>query len=54
VGTCKMGVNDPADVDPQLHVHGLAGLRVVAAAAMPLLVKASTLCCELWSDSRTA
>ena len=27
VGTCKMGVDKLAVVDPQLRVHGLAGLR---------------------------
>ncbi|MEO6550936.1 MAG: GMC family oxidoreductase N-terminal domain-containing protein [Croceibacterium sp.] len=35
VGTCAMGVGSHAVVDPELRVHGLAGLRVVDASVMP-------------------
>jgi choline dehydrogenase len=42
VGTCKIGVDDLAVVDPQLRVHGLAGLRVADASVMPRIITGPT------------
>lgn len=42
VGTCKMGVDPLAVVDPQLRVHGISGLRVADASIMPTLIGGNT------------
>jgi choline dehydrogenase len=38
VGTCKMGVDKAAVVDPELRVHGISGLRVADASVMPQII----------------
>jgi choline dehydrogenase len=42
VGTCRVGTDDLAVVDPQLRVRGVSGLRVADASVMPKIVSANT------------
>ena len=41
-GTCKMGIDPMAVVDPSLSVHGMEVLRVVDASVMPNVISGNT------------
>ena len=42
VGTCRMGVDADAVVDPDLRVRGVGGLRICDSSIMPRLVSSNT------------
>jgi choline dehydrogenase len=41
-GTCRMGSDDAAVLDPQLRVRGVTGLRVADTSVTPTLISANT------------
>jgi 4-pyridoxate dehydrogenase len=53
-GTCAMGSMPDGVLDPQLRVHGISGLRVVDASAMPDLVSAHINACVLMLAEKAA
>lgn len=54
VGTCRMGQDEDAVVDPQLRVRGVPGLRVVDAAVMPNVTSTNTNATVLMLAERAA
>lgn len=54
VGTCRMGTDSDAVVDPQLRVHGIDGLRVADASIMPHIVGGNTNAAAMMIGERAA
>jgi choline dehydrogenase-like flavoprotein len=42
IGTCRMGTDPMAVVDPALRVRGIDGLRVADASIMPTMISGNT------------
>jgi choline dehydrogenase len=54
VGTCKMGRDEMAVVDPTLRVHGIDGLRVADASVMPTVTSGNTAAPAMMIGERAA
>ncbi|MGH2851228.1 MAG: GMC family oxidoreductase [Solirubrobacteraceae bacterium] len=54
VGTCRMGRDAEAVVDPELRVHGFEGLRVADASVMPFVTSGNTAAATMMIGERAA
>ena len=53
-GTCKMGVDPMAVVDPECRVHGIYNLRVADASIMPIIPSANLNCPTMMIGEKAA
>ncbi|MDE0524354.1 MAG: choline dehydrogenase [Boseongicola sp.] len=53
-GTCKMGVDPTAVVDPECRVHGMDRLRVADASIMPIIPSANLNCPTMMIGEKAA
>jgi choline dehydrogenase-like flavoprotein len=54
VGTCRMGSDEEAVVDPELRVYGVEGLRVADASIMPFVTTGNTAAPTMMIGARCA
>jgi choline dehydrogenase len=54
VGTCAMGGDERAVVDPELRVRGVDGLRVADASVMPMVTRGNTNAASIMIGERAA
>jgi choline dehydrogenase len=54
VGTCRMGVDADAVVDPQLRVRGVPGLRVADASVLPCIPASNTNAAAILAGEKAA
>jgi choline dehydrogenase len=54
VGTCRMGGDAEAVVDPELRVYGVEGLRVADASVMPAVTTGNTNAPSMMIGARAA